>query len=95
MSPYYFRNRELIKAILLFIIICLIFFVQNKFWIPINSGDLNFPYDTTTNLKSTLSTFNYRAFFGYENGEISSFVYTILIYFLCFSLKITFLSLIC
>ena len=85
MFKYFIKYSELIKPTLIFFIFCLIYFIQNKLFIPLNTGDLNFPHNTLGHLEGVMSTFNSRAFFGFENSrEISSFVYAVIIYLLSF-----------
>lgn len=88
MFKYFIKHSELIKPTIIFFIFCLIYFIQNKLFIPLNTGDLNFPHNTLAHLEGVMSTFNSRAFFGFENSrEISSFVYAVIIHFLSFFFK--------
>lgn len=85
MFKHFIRYSDLVKPSLLFLLFCIIYYIQNRLYLPLNGGDLNFPYATATHLNGVFSTFNYRAFFGFENSrEISSLVYAIIIHALSF-----------
>lgn len=49
------------------LIFIIIFFFRNNFQIPLNSGDINWPYDDINYLLKTFSIYDYQNTFGAEN----------------------------